>query len=257
MDTIVIPIFYVFISAILPFYVGKKRQIGFGWSWWFSITMSPILGLIVILLSKELSEGPPSKSKVKVLIGRILIIIAVLSVVMNFSNMVQNIYAIMSTVAYFSLGVYLIGLGKGKVYNKKYVNPSNNLEVNKLEFSSHKNMNFKNSSFIIRQKKINGKVRLYIYLVVSLLIGFFLGWYYKLPNEKLLEILLDNDSKWRKDLTLEFARKQEPFFSSEYFSFNWVAFILVTVACLLCLMSIDYFDLWPKAKEKVKSLMEK
>ncbi len=163
----------------------------------------------------------------------------------------------MSTAAYFSLGVYLIGLGKGKVYNKKYVLPSNNSEVDKLGFSSHKDMNYKNSSFKIRLKKINGKVRVYIYIVLSLFIGFFLGWYYKLPNGKLYEILLDKESKWRKDLTLEFAKKSEPFFSNEYFSFNWLAFILVSVACLFCLMSIDYFNLWTKAKEKVKSLMEK
>lgn len=125
MDIIVIPVFYVLIAAIIPFSIGRKRQIGFGWSWFFCIAATPIVGLIITLLSKRLTEKPPSKSIWKVVIGWVLIVIVSIGFLSNFTKMTQDIYQPIGAAAYFFLGVYLIGIGKGKVYNKKYIKPKN------------------------------------------------------------------------------------------------------------------------------------
>ncbi len=48
-------IYFIIISIItvLIALLGKDREIGFGWSLVFCIFLSPIIGLIIILLSKK------------------------------------------------------------------------------------------------------------------------------------------------------------------------------------------------------------
>jgi LPXTG-motif cell wall-anchored protein len=42
-----------FVFAVLIGFLGKKRKIGFGWSFVISLFLSPLIGLIVTLLSKK------------------------------------------------------------------------------------------------------------------------------------------------------------------------------------------------------------
>ena len=41
------------IVAALVALLGKDRKIGYGWSLFFCVILSPIIGLIIILLSKK------------------------------------------------------------------------------------------------------------------------------------------------------------------------------------------------------------
>lgn len=76
----------------------------------------------------------------------------------------------------------------------------------------------------------------YKYLGLSTVIGILLGWYYKLPNTKLLIELGKCDSLWRKDLAIEYYKNQSSFISTELFAFNWTVFFLCTLLCFLLLL---------------------
>jgi hypothetical protein len=265
MDIFIIPLFYVFIAAIIPFYIGRKRQIGFGWSWFFCITTSPIFGLIITLLSKKITENPPSKSKIKIIIGWIIIIFVLLKYLPDISALRDNIYLLIATIGYFFLGVYLIGLGKGKVYNKLYlskdIQAGTSLSSNVVDIESSE-INFKNDETTNQNTKVKrnlrirltGRIRIYLYVVLSFIIGFLLGWYYKLPNEILLIKLSEADSLWRKNIIVEYAKQISPFISNEYFSFNWFVFIVGSIISFLCLFFLDYFNVWNYLINNAKTL---
>lgn len=52
MEQFVIFIFAVIIAALVAL-LGKNRKIGYGWSFVLCLFLSPIIGLIIILLSKK------------------------------------------------------------------------------------------------------------------------------------------------------------------------------------------------------------
>lgn len=61
-------LFFLLIYAIFAYFIarlGDKRNIGFGWSFFFSIILGPVLGVIIVLCSKkkqpEFVEVKPDK----------------------------------------------------------------------------------------------------------------------------------------------------------------------------------------------------
>jgi ABC-type multidrug transport system permease subunit len=52
MEQVVILFVAVIISALVAL-IGKDRKIGYGWSFVLCLFLSPIIGLIIILLSKK------------------------------------------------------------------------------------------------------------------------------------------------------------------------------------------------------------
>ena len=49
-------IFLWFVLAILVGVAGKSRSIGFGWAFGLSLILSPLIGIIIVLLSKTKKE---------------------------------------------------------------------------------------------------------------------------------------------------------------------------------------------------------
>lgn len=47
--------FQVILSALIAL-LGSNRKIGYGWSFFFCLFLSPITGLIIILLSKKVDK---------------------------------------------------------------------------------------------------------------------------------------------------------------------------------------------------------
>ena len=43
--------------AVLVGLVGARRRIGFGWTFFFSVLFTPLVGLIIALLSDKLPDG--------------------------------------------------------------------------------------------------------------------------------------------------------------------------------------------------------
>jgi hypothetical protein len=183
----------------------------------------------------------------------------------DISALRDNIYLLIATIGYFFLGVYLIGLGKGKVYNKLYlskdIQAGTSLSSNVVDIESSE-INFKNDETTNQNTKVKrnlrirltGRIRIYLYVVLSFIIGFLLGWYYKLPNEILLIKLSEADSLWRKNIIVEYAKQISPFISNEYFSFNWFVFIVGSIISFLCLFFLDYFNVWNYLINNAKTL---
>jgi len=44
---------YLVFAFLIAHFLGSKRKIGFGWSFFFSIFPNPIVGLIITLLSRK------------------------------------------------------------------------------------------------------------------------------------------------------------------------------------------------------------
>lgn len=49
----IVPLFFLIIIDALVAMLGRNRKIGYGWSLFFCIIFSPIIGLIIILFSKK------------------------------------------------------------------------------------------------------------------------------------------------------------------------------------------------------------
>lgn len=112
-------------SIAIAYFWGKKRQIGFGWSLFFCIFLSPLIGFIITMLSRKYYDPNPIPSKSKRITGRTIIIISILSIcgnIMTFNEvppekLQSKIGAITLGIALIGLGRYLIQLGRGRNFN--------------------------------------------------------------------------------------------------------------------------------------------
>lgn len=101
------------LSFLVAYYLGRKRHIGFGWSWFFGIFTSPLLGLIITILSPKLTTPAKPYSKTQEIIGWIT------AVFFGFGTILQIIklftpYVTESTYSAVSIGIALTGCG---IYN--------------------------------------------------------------------------------------------------------------------------------------------
>ena len=53
---ITIIVVYVVLTHLIAQYIGKKREIGYGKSVFWSVLLSPIIGLIITKMSKPLGK---------------------------------------------------------------------------------------------------------------------------------------------------------------------------------------------------------
>jgi len=98
------------------------------------------------------------------------------------------------------------------------------------------------------------KIKYYLHIGLSTFVGFILGWYFKVPNTKLMSMFLHSNSLMRKDFVLEYHRKNSPFFSTELFSFNWIVFIFSTLICFFILMYLNDVKFRQYIHDKIESL---
>ena len=73
---IIVFILFVGIPFLVAHFVGRKRYIGFGWSFYFGLFFP--FGLLATFLSRSKSSPPPKPEKWKKIVGIILIIIGIL-----------------------------------------------------------------------------------------------------------------------------------------------------------------------------------
>lgn len=90
----------------------------------------------------------------------------------------------------------------------------------------------------------NKTVRISLYLFFSIVIGFLLGWYYKLPNVYFLTKLIPFETQLARESTIESVRQVVPLISNEYFSFNWFMFFFSSIICFFILIITDYLKYW-------------
>lgn len=113
------------IAFAIANYLGKKRQIGFGWSFFFCLFLSPFLGFIITMLSRKYYDENPTPSQGKTIIGWILIVLFSISLVGNLillgkvppERMANILNVFFIAIGMIGLGFYLTELGKGKNFN--------------------------------------------------------------------------------------------------------------------------------------------
>lgn len=110
------------IALAIAYFFGKKRQIGFAWSFFFCLFLSPIGGFIITMLSRKYYDDAPQPSRAKKVIGWIIIVLFSLSIIGNFitpgdippERVPGQLGAIFFAIGFIGLGCYLIDRGKGK-----------------------------------------------------------------------------------------------------------------------------------------------
>jgi len=135
-NLLIVFIFQMIIGTVIAHFIGRKRQIGFGWSLFFSFFPNFIIGLVITLFSKSIKEPPPIPSKIKVMIGWALIIWFSLAGLLNIFLLLRdginifNIYGIIGGISFGGLGYYLTQLGKGITFNHPSIKSKNTTNRN-------------------------------------------------------------------------------------------------------------------------------
>jgi len=119
--------FAIFLGIAFPIahFLGRKRQIGFGWSFFFCIFLSPFIGFITTMLSRKYYDINPKPSKSKKIWGWILIALCSLSLLGQLNNLKSGNFSesalgtLFMTIGFIGLGYYLNELSKGKNFNIK------------------------------------------------------------------------------------------------------------------------------------------
>jgi hypothetical protein len=111
------------IAFAIAHFLGRKRQIGFGWSFFFCLFLSPIGGFITTMLSRKYYESNPEPSSSKKIWGWVLIVLFALSTIGQLVRLgsghgdSNSINALFMAIGFVGLGFYLIELSKGKNFN--------------------------------------------------------------------------------------------------------------------------------------------
>lgn len=117
--------FFVGFAFAIAYFIGRERQIGFGWSLFFCFFLTPIGGFIITMSSKKYSAENPTPSKLKNNLGWVLLILFAGSVFVQIKNLTGggaslSVYdALFVSIGFAGLGYYLVELSKGKRFNTK------------------------------------------------------------------------------------------------------------------------------------------
>ena len=120
----------------MAYFLGAKRKIGFWFSLFFCLFLTPIGGIIAILASKKLDTPSPAPSKAKSIVGWVLVVFFGLSLIVatksigifdpvidqNYGGdegikrlMNEQLYGqIVGNIGFVGLGIYLILRGKNQ-----------------------------------------------------------------------------------------------------------------------------------------------
>ena len=130
MQGLVLLIMFGGIAYAIAHFLGRKRQIGFGWSFFFSLFLSPIGGFITTMLSRKYYDPNPEPSSSKKIWGWVIIVLSALSGVGQLIRLgsgngdSSSINALFMAVGLIGLGFYLIELSKGTNFNTDAITKS-------------------------------------------------------------------------------------------------------------------------------------
>jgi hypothetical protein len=116
-------IFLVVIALLIAYLAGRNRQIGFGYSLFFCIFLSPIIGAIITFASPSTSKPPPDKSNIKIYLGYAILLLSSIVVISGLFRIgsgpvPEAIYTIVGFyIGIIGAGLYLIKRGKGVIPN--------------------------------------------------------------------------------------------------------------------------------------------
>ena len=122
-EILLVFVIYCTFAYLIAQYLGRNRQIGFGWALFFSFFLSPIGGIIITILSPKNFENNQEPSSTKNIIGWILIVFFSFNVLMKIftlenvptEHLSMQINSISIGFGFIGLGYYLILLSKGNI----------------------------------------------------------------------------------------------------------------------------------------------
>lgn len=113
--------FYIGLSLLIAHYLGRKRQIGFKLSLFFSLTLTPFFGFIITMVSSKYYSDNPKPSLSKKIFGWVFIFFAAMAFYgssnnINYTDLERfTAYGVQFGLAY--LGYYMIQRGNGKRFD--------------------------------------------------------------------------------------------------------------------------------------------
>lgn len=75
---LMLPFVSIFLSILVAFLLGRKRQIGFWWSLFFGFTLNPFISLIISQVSGKITDPNPEFSIGKLIYGITLLVVGLL-----------------------------------------------------------------------------------------------------------------------------------------------------------------------------------
>lgn len=118
-------IFGIGLSYIIAKYLGKKRQIGFQWSIFFCLSLSPLIGFIITMTSRKYYSDNPSPSIIKRLFGWFFVVVGVLALLgaamEDSQSYTPALLRVLPQLGIISLGYYMLEIGKGKRFDEDLV----------------------------------------------------------------------------------------------------------------------------------------
>ena len=116
---------FIIFSFLIAEFLGKKRQISFGWSFFFCLFLSPLIGFFITIGSNHINKTRPKPSQTQRIAGILILLVSLfggatqLSSIFNEDNGGENIRYFLFSIGFSGLGYYLYELGKGKTFNDK------------------------------------------------------------------------------------------------------------------------------------------
>jgi hypothetical protein len=104
-------------ALLISHFIGRKRQIGFGWSLFLSLFLTPVVGLVVMLLSKKSEEPAPLPMILIRVLGWIVIAYFV-----YYARYLADGYDLVICIGFIGLGIYMDTIGKGGRFDVKNTN---------------------------------------------------------------------------------------------------------------------------------------
>lgn len=112
--------FFIGISFVIAQFLGKKRQIGFGWSFFFCFFLTPIIGFFATILSKKGDAPNTEPSKFQKILGWSIIVLFSLSTITQVSQLFEgkddtkSLGGLFMSIGIIGIGFYQLELGKDK-----------------------------------------------------------------------------------------------------------------------------------------------
>ena len=105
MEKLFIAIVYFIIIFLISHFIGRKKKVGFWWSFFFCSFLTPIIGLIITLMSYKKEYVDANKSK-GTIIGGLLVVLGVMSLLGQLQYLYIGPFSISSFDAlWFSIGI--------------------------------------------------------------------------------------------------------------------------------------------------------
>lgn len=101
----------VVIGLVIAHFLGRYRQMGFGWCLFFCIFFTPIAGFIAVMLNSKYYDPTPKPSSTKFYVGLVMVVLFSIGIIGFLSNPIllrHSPGSIAYYIGFVGWGIYLI-----------------------------------------------------------------------------------------------------------------------------------------------------